>query len=417
MPVVTSCEVREEYLESLDALPRLLHECDGKCSVIARFGGKWFDAIGNVICNRGALYNLLGARKDSEAYAKLLEAMNEASSAKLREESFSEWFEKADASVAERLPATRFYDCDGGPYLTGGVIIACVDNVCNASIHRIMRVGKGVYGVRVVPRHLHALLERKRPLPVAIVFGADPRVELASACSPPLGVFELGVAVRLGWSGRVCKTPLYGIPVSCDAGVVVEGLLGEQLVEEGPFTDILLLCDEKRLQPSFRPQAVYLNKVTERFVWQILPGSEEHRLLMGFPREASIWDSVRRATGKEPIVRLTKGGGGWLNAVIAFDKIDDALARLAGIAAIAGHPSVKNVIVTTADVNIDDPVDVEWAVATRVQHDHDVIVIRGVRGSTLDPSGSEGVGTKTVIVAIPKGDKSKFLKPKLLGSK
>src|SRR5690606_8880833 len=45
------------------------------------------------------------------------------------------------------------------------------------------------------------------------------------------------------------------------------------------------------------------------------------------------------------------------------------------------------------DVDVHDPQQVEWAVATRFQADRDLIVIQGAQGSVLDPSTT--VGTET----------------------
>ncbi|MEM3022135.1 MAG: UbiD family decarboxylase, partial [Candidatus Bathyarchaeia archaeon] len=41
-----------------------------------------------------------------------------------------------------------------------------------------------------------------------------------------------------------------------------------------------------------------------------------------------------------------------------------------------------------------DPTAVEWAIATRFQGDRDLVIIRGARGSSLDPSADqEGLTT------------------------
>jgi 2,5-furandicarboxylate decarboxylase 1 len=44
------------------------------------------------------------------------------------------------------------------------------------------------------------------------------------------------------------------------------------------------------------------------------------------------------------------------------------------------------VVVVDDDIDVFDPTDVEWAIATRVQGDKDVIVIPGARAKPLDPS-------------------------------
>ena len=47
---------------------------------------------------------------------------------------------------------------------------------------------------------------------------------------------------------------------------------------------------------------------------------------------------------------------------------------------------MKHVTVVDHDIDVFDHVDVEWAVATRVQADRDVVIISGARSKPLDPS-------------------------------
>ena len=408
MPALTPlCEVRE-YKESLDKLPKLLADNDGHATVLLEWGG--IPAAGNIICNRRALYRLLGVEQDPEAYRRILEAVE-----KPREPSEDDMQEYYATCERVNLPAVRFYECDGGPYLTGSIIIACHGGVCNASIHRMMKLSDTEYAVRIVPRHLYRMLkEAGGSIPAAVVLGAHPLVEVAAATSPPYGVFELNVAAGLGWNGRVCHTPRYGIPVPCDAGVILEGRLGPETAPEGPFADILLLCDRVREQPVFRIEACYVRR-DGGIVWQVLPGGEEHKLLMGFPREALVWDAVRRATGREPRVRLLSSTGGWLAAAIAFDDIDVATAKIALMAAFAAHPSLKMAIVTLSDIDIEDDGELLWAMATRIASPSDILIVPEARVSTLDPSSHDGVGVKIGIVAVPRGERDRFRRARLAG--
>ncbi len=41
-----------------------------------------------------------------------------------------------------------------------------------------------------------------------------------------------------------------------------------------------------------------------------------------------------------------------------------------------------------------DPEEVEWALATRLQAERDLIVVHGAEGSKLDPSSDNGVSSK-----------------------
>ena len=64
-------------------------------------------------------------------------------------------------------------------------------------------------------------------------------------------------------------------------------------------------------------------------------------------------------------------------------------ASLHGVNALLALMSlhaVKLVIVTDDDVDITDPIQLERALAFRVQPDEDVIIVSGARGKHLDPT-------------------------------
>jgi 2,5-furandicarboxylate decarboxylase 1 len=56
------------------------------------------------------------------------------------------------------------------------------------------------------------------------------------------------------------------------------------------------------------------------------------------------------------------------------------------ITALLSIADIKHVIVTDDDIDVFDPTDVEWAVATRVQADRDVLIVSNARSKPLDPS-------------------------------
>jgi 2,5-furandicarboxylate decarboxylase 1 len=71
---------------------------------------------------------------------------------------------------------------------------------------------------------------------------------------------------------------------------------------------------------------------------------------------------------------------------------------------------LKHVVVVDDDIDVNNAMDVEWAIATRVQADRDVFIIPGARAKPLDPSlpvmppGVVPVGAKVGIDAtIPEG--------------
>src|SRR5712691_7129762 len=60
---------------------------------------------------------------------------------------------------------------------------------------------------------------------------------------------------------------------------------------------------------------------------------------------------------------------------------------------------LKHVVVVDDDIDVFDPTDVEWAIATRVQGDKDVMIVGGARAKPLDPSLPQGFGV------VPTGAK------------
>lgn len=129
------------------------------------------------------------------------------------------------------------------------------------------------------------------------------------------------------------------------------------------------------------------------YIYQaLLPGGPEHRLLMGLPREAAIYEAVSKAVPKVKAVNLSVGGCGWLHSVISIEKQTEGDGKTALLAAFAAHPSLKHAIVVDSDIDVFNPVEVEWALALRFQASEDLIIIPNARGSTLDPSADQEQG-------------------------
>ena len=84
----------------------------------------------------------------------------------------------------------------------------------------------------------------------------------------------------------------------------------------------------------------------------------------------------------------------WLHAVVQIEKrkVDDGLLAIA--AAFEGHQSLKHVVVVDLDVNPFNTTEVEWAIATRFQADHGLLILRDQPSSSLDPSAIHVPGQK-----------------------
>ncbi len=96
-------------------------------------------------------------------------------------------------------------------------------------------------------------------------------------------------------------------------------------------------------------------------------------------------------------VNVDPGGCSWLHAVVQIDKRSEQDGEKAIRAAFAGHRSCKHVFVVDQDIDIYDPQQVEWAMATRFQGDVDLYVSSKEQGSSLDPSAEPGTNLTTKI--------------------
>lgn len=378
---------------------RIVYKHPDKRVVFRIKDGKWI-CLSNIFRSRLDVYELFNVRGDVELYEKILRAYY--SPAPLEVDDFDKYYARLDFTLRD-LPFIRFYREDGGMYLTSAVFIACLEGVCNSSFHRVMYISEDKATLRIVPRHLYYMVKKShesgKDLPVAMVLGLDVYQELASAMSPPYGVFEVGIGAALSGVSKVVKTPVFKIPVPVTSTLVVEGVISREEEWEGPFVDILGLADERRRQPVFKPVAYYSTLAGELVYHAIVPATSDHFALMGLPREPLIYESVRKVSPGVKKVRLSSGGGSWLIGVISIEQSTRGEALNAALAALTGHPSMKVVVVVDEDVDVDDPLQVEWAIATRSKPGEDVIVLRGAKASTLDPRSPNGVGDKLIIIA------------------
>jgi UbiD family decarboxylase len=318
------------------------------------------------------------------------------------------------------LPIPRFYNGDGGPYITAGVVVAEQEGTPNASFHRFMVTGPRTAVARLVPRHLYAMhrkaVEDGEDLPIAVAIGTCPPVLISAACSVPYGQDELEIAsaMRLTASGEpveVVSLPGSGLLVPGNAEVVLEGRITTSTAPEGPFVDITGTVDLVREQPVVEFDRMYHQ--SDPIFHAILPGGYEHYMLMGLPKEPLIHRAVSGVVPAVRGVRLTEGGCCWLHAVVSIRQQKAGDAKNAILAAFAGHASLKQVVVVDEDVDPFDDRAVEWAVATRFQGDRDLVVVEGARGSSLDPSAGSTTAKLGIDATMPvDGDPARF---KLVG--
>jgi UbiD family decarboxylase len=325
--------------------------------------------------------------------------------------SVQDTFTVSEAADISKLPILTYYPRDGGPYITSGVIIAKdpETGVRNASIHRMLVLGKDKLTARIVPRHLYTYHQRAealdQPLELAIAIGLHPATLLATTTSVPINVDELEVANNFH-QGKMnlvkCETVDIEVP-ECE--ILLEGrMMPHERAEEGPFVDLTDTYDVVRMEPVIELDRMHY--CHDSMYHAIMPAGFEHKLLQGLPQEPRIFSSVQNTVPTVKNVALTEGGCCWLHAAVSIQKQTQGDGKNVIMAALAAHPSLKHCVVVDEDVDIFDAEDVEYAIATRVKGNEDILIVPGARGSSLDPCAkSDGTTTKVGVDATKPLDK------------
>lgn len=292
-----------------------------------------------------------------------------------------------------RLPIMKYTEKDGGKYIASAIsLVKDPELGRNMCFHRLMLLDKNKFVARIVEERGTDTALRKSggELDIAMCIGNSTAVLLAAATSLPMGVDELGMANALEETELVkCKTIDVEVPRDCE--IVLEGRITKERAPEGPFLDLTGIADRVRQQP-----VIEVNCIThrEKPIYQtILAGRNEHKFLMGMPREPTIFNEVNKVCECKDVY-ITPGGCSWLHAVVQIKKRNPIDGKKAIKAAFEGHKSLKHCVIVDDDINIYDTNEVEWAIATRFQADQDAVILPNQRGSSLDPSGDLTEGKK-----------------------
>ncbi len=295
------------------------------------------------------------------------------------------------------LPIPIHSEHDNGPYITAGLVIARNQRtgVQNVSINRLQVHGPNRMAILMLPRHLHAFQKEAEragnALDVAIAIGVDPLTMLASQAITPINFDELEISGALhGDPLPVVKCVTSDVRVPAFSEIVIEGRILPNVREaEGPFGEF-----PKYYSAQEEREVIEVVALTHReapIFHTIIPAEMEHLLLGSIPREASLLALLQRSHPKVKDVHLSVGGVCRYHLWVQFDKTREGEAKNVILCAFGAHYDIKQVVVVDPDVDIHDPAEVEWAIATRFQADRDLIVIEGAQGSPLDPSTTVGL--------------------------
>jgi 2,5-furandicarboxylate decarboxylase 1 len=304
-----------------------------------------------------------------------------------------------------RLPIPTHAVGDGGPFITGGVVVSRdpVSGRGNLSYNRMQVKGPRTFGFNVNEwRHVRQFLNvqeaKGEALPLAVAIGLDPAIMIAAGARYEGDELLIAGAIR-GAGIPVCRGLTVDLLIPADAELVVEGYLAPyERGQEGPLAEFHGYFGELWDSPVFHVTAICWREAP---IFQtIIPGWNEHLYLGNvLPREPLLLDYVRHVSKNVTGLHIPPYGSGF-TALVAIDKSNPGEPRNVALAAFTAHVNIKWCIVVDSDVDIYDPADVLWALTTRVDWSRDVFLVPGAQGHEMDPTAdARGVHTKVGVDA------------------
>lgn len=304
-----------------------------------------------------------------------------------------------------RLPVPIHAPKDGGPIITGGVIVSkqLHGTLQNLSFQRMHVKGRDKLSIMINEwRHLKDFYDEAeaegKPLPIAVSIGADPVVYVGAGLRYDGDEMEIAGAIR-GRPMDVVKCVTSDIYVPAESEFVIEGeiLPGERELE-GPLGEFT-----GHYSAPWNSPVIHVKAITHRngAIYQTINGASFEHINLGnvLPREPLLKKFTTYVSKGVVNVHIPPYGSGFL-ALVQLRKKNPGEPKNVALAAMMTYVNIKNVIVVDEDVDIYDASDVMWALSNRVIPERDIFYVPNAQGHELDPCSDErGVQTKMGIDA------------------
>lgn len=304
-----------------------------------------------------------------------------------------------------RLPVPIHAPKDGGPIITGGVIVSKeLDGTKqNLSFQRMHVKGKDKISIMINEwRHLKDFYDaaeaQGKALPIAVAIGADPVVYVGAGLRYDGDEMEVAGAIR-GRPMDVVKCITNNIYVPAEAEFIIEGeIMPNDRELEGPLGEFT-----GHYSAPWNSPIIHVTAITHRnhAIYQTINGASFEHINLGnvLPREPLLKKFTTYVSKGVINVHIPPYGSGFL-ALVRLKKKNPGEPKNVALAAMMTYVNIKNVIVVDEDVNIYDPADVMWAISNRVIPEKDIFYVPNAQGHELDPCSDErGVQTKMGIDA------------------
>ncbi len=302
-----------------------------------------------------------------------------------------------DAIDLTKIPIPKYSPDDGGPYITAGIVVSRdpETGVPDIGHYRFEIIDKQTLSFNALPNHrLGKHIAKARAMGhttyrAAIVIGVDPLLAYACPIQVPDDTDDFEVAGGLRGAPvelARAKTVDLDVPARAEFVIEFEADLTKEVME-GPLGEFTGYYTPAAPQPVARVTAI-THRERRR-----LPGAADRRAAdrEPHPEAAPLRGELPQARCAEQFPTLEKvavpsSGGVAFRIVMAMKPRYAGEARAALLAAMTANIRPKMVIVVDPDIDVHDPVQVDWALAFRMQPARDMIVVDALPAGTLDPS-------------------------------
>jgi UbiD family decarboxylase len=304
-----------------------------------------------------------------------------------------------------QLPLMRHHEMDGGPYVDmSSVARDRGSGVYNCSYHRMEVKDRSHTGFLMTLQHMWRIFrgyeEAGEECPVATVIGHHPAYQMGACYGGPFEISEYEIiGGYLQEPLRLVASETWGerLLVPADAEIVIEGaLLPGQRMVEGPFGEVNGYLGVQGFQQSAHYEVRAITRRHGAMHTSILT-PEGDKPWMDLAREGAY---LRRAREAVPGVQTVCASGrhALLNVFISMKKLSEGDPGRAA-AAVLTWDWAKNVFVFDEDIDVYNPTEILWALATRVQPHRQISIVNDImRGSLLDPSMDHPRRTSVMII-------------------
>ncbi|MCK0506104.1 UbiD family decarboxylase [Aromatoleum anaerobium] len=360
---------------------------------------------GNLFGARRRVARAFGTTEDRLAQAWLANKQRAIAPVVAKSAPVQEVVHESPDDLLSLLPVLTHHEKDGGPFITTGVVL-CTDPATGRrgmGIHRLMVKGGRRLGVLLANPPLsqfHANAESLgRPLDVAIALGLEPATLLASVVrSGPQGPDKMAVAGGLrGEPVELVRARSVEVEVPARAEIVIEGRILPGVREsEGPFGE-----NTGYYFTNVSP-VIEISAVTHRdnFIYPgLCPWSGDVDTLLSLAAGTELLGQLQTMVAGVVDLDLTSGTAGF-SAAIAVKGCPRHEARRLVMLALNLDKRLKTVTVVDDDVDIRNPREVAWAMATRYLPERDTVILGGAEGYVIDPSSAgSSAGSKAGFIA------------------